>query len=57
MNISHSRQNFNVDCEAHINGRINMVLYVSYVYTSMVSGSVKNFTHATSYAVSNELVT
>lgn len=31
------RQNFHEDCEANINKQINMELYASYVYMSMVS--------------------
>ena len=30
------RQNFHEDCEAAINKQINMELYASYVYLSMV---------------------
>ena len=31
------RQNFHQDCEAAINRQINLELYASYVYLSMVS--------------------
>lgn len=31
------RQNFHEDCEAAINKQINLELYASYVYLSMVS--------------------
>lgn len=31
------RQNFHEDCEQAINNQINMELYASYVYLSMVS--------------------
>lgn len=34
---SQVRQNFNQDCEAALNRQINMELYASYVYLSMVS--------------------
>ena len=33
---SQVRQNFHEDCEAAINRQINMELYASYVYMSMV---------------------
>lgn len=32
------RQNYHQDCEAAINRQINLELYASYVYLSMVSG-------------------
>lgn len=35
-NGSLARQNFHQDCEANINKQINMELYASYVYMSMV---------------------
>lgn len=34
---SQVRQNFHADCEEAINRQINMELYASYVYMSMVS--------------------
>lgn len=34
---SQVRQNFHQDCEAAINRQINLELYASYVYLSMVS--------------------
>lgn len=34
---SQVRQNYHRDCEAAINKMINMELYASYTYTSMVS--------------------
>jgi hypothetical protein len=34
--MSRIRQNFHEDCEASINKQINMELYASYVYLSMV---------------------
>lgn len=34
---SQVRQNYHEDCEASINKQINMELYASYVYLSMVS--------------------
>lgn len=36
---SQVRQNYHQDCEAAINRQINLELYASYVYLSMVSGS------------------
>lgn len=36
---SQIRQNYHEDCEAFINKQINMELYASYVYMSMVSSS------------------
>ena len=35
---SQCRQNFHQECEANINRQINMELYASYVYQSLVSG-------------------
>lgn len=35
---SQVRQNFHQDCEAAINRQINLELYASYVYLSMVRG-------------------
>lgn len=35
---SQVRQNYHQDCEAAINRQINLELYASYVYLSMVSG-------------------
>lgn len=35
-NGSLARQNFHEECEANINKQINMELYASYVYMSMV---------------------
>lgn len=37
MAVSQVRQNFHEECEAGINKQINMELYASYVYLSMVS--------------------
>lgn len=34
---SQVRQNFHQDCEAAINRQVNLELYASYVYLSMVS--------------------
>lgn len=39
---SQVRQNYTRQCEAAINKMINMELYASYVYTSMVSKNKKN---------------
>lgn len=42
---SQVRQNFHQDCEAAINRQINLELYASYVYLSMVrvqSGVIEN---------------
>lgn len=36
---SQVRQNYHQDCEAAINRQINLELYASYVYLSMVSGA------------------
>lgn len=36
MAVSRIRQNYHEDCEALINKQINMELYASYVYLSMV---------------------
>ena len=36
-NMAQVRQNFHADCEAGINRQINLELYASYVYMSMVS--------------------
>lgn len=36
MAVSQVRQNFHEECEAGINKQINMELYASYVYLSMV---------------------
>lgn len=36
MAVSQTRQNFHEECEAGINKQINMELYASYVYLSMV---------------------
>lgn len=38
-NTSVVRQNFHKDCEDAINRQINMELYASYVYLSMVSNT------------------
>lgn len=38
---SQIRQNFHQDCEAAINRQINLELYASYVYLSMVRKTVK----------------
>lgn len=35
---SQVRQNYHQDCEAAVNRQINLELYASYVYLSMVSG-------------------
>ena len=35
--MSRIRQNYHEDCEALVNKQINMELYASYVYLSMVS--------------------
>ena len=37
MSETRPRQNFHEDCEAGINRQINLELYASYVYESMVS--------------------
>lgn len=37
MTTAQPRQNFHVESEAGINRQINMELYASYVYQSMVS--------------------
>ena len=37
MSVSKVRQNFHSNCEANINKQINMELYASYVYMSMVT--------------------
>ena len=37
METSQIRQNYHRDCEAAINRMINMELFASYTYTSMVS--------------------
>ena len=37
--MSKVRQNYHEECEASINKQINMELYASYVYMSMVSQS------------------
>jgi len=37
MSLSAVRQNYHVDCEAAINKQINLELYASYVYQSMVT--------------------
>lgn len=39
---SQVRQNFHQDCEAAINRQINLELYASYVYLSMVRVSKSN---------------
>lgn len=39
---SQVRQNFHQDCEAAINRQINLELYASYVYLSMVRFSESN---------------
>lgn len=36
--LSQVRQNYHQDCEAAVNRQINLELYASYVYLSMVSG-------------------
>lgn len=36
--VSQVRQNYHQDCEAAVNRQINLELYASYVYLSMVSG-------------------
>lgn len=41
MAASRPRQNFHQDSEAGINRQINMELYASYVYQSMVSINLK----------------
>lgn len=38
---SQIRQNFHQDCEAAINRQINLELYASYVYLSMVRNVIK----------------
>lgn len=38
---SQIRQNFHQDCEAAINRQINLELYASYVYLSMVRNAFK----------------
>lgn len=38
---SQIRQNFHQDCEAAINRQINLELYASYVYQSMVRNAFK----------------
>jgi len=40
---SQIRQNYERDCEAMINKMINLELYASYTYTSMVSFKLKTF--------------
>ena len=37
MSSSAIRQNYHADCEAAINKQINLELYASYVYQSMVT--------------------
>lgn len=37
MSETRPRQNFHEECEAGINRQINLELYASYVYESMVS--------------------
>lgn len=37
MTMSQIRQNFHKDCEEAINDQINMELYASYTYLSIVS--------------------
>lgn len=39
METSQIRQNYHRDCEAAINKMINMELFASYTYTSMVRSS------------------
>ena len=39
--MSRIRQNYHEDCEARVNKQINMELYASYVYLSMVSIKLK----------------
>lgn len=38
---SQIRQNFHQDCEAAVNRQINLELYASYVYLSMVRNALK----------------
>lgn len=40
---SQVRQNFHQDCEAAINRQINLELYASYVYLSMVRISIATY--------------
>ena len=40
---SRIRQNYKEDCEALVNKQINMELYASYVYMSMVGLNVAQF--------------
>lgn len=40
---SQVRQNFHQDCEAAINRQINLELYASYVYLSMVRGRAADY--------------
>ena len=41
---SRIRQNYKEDCEALVNKQINMELYASYVYMSMVGLTVTSIT-------------
>lgn len=43
---SQVRQNFHQDCEAAINRQINLELYASYVYLSMVRGRAAAYIQA-----------
>lgn len=40
---SQVRQNYHRDCEAAINRMVNMELFASYTYTSMVRNNIQNF--------------
>jgi hypothetical protein len=42
-NGSLARQNFHEECEGKINMQINMELYASYVYMSMVSSKMREY--------------
>lgn len=51
---SQIRQNFHHDCEAAINRQINLELYASYVYLSMVRKSVVSCITALCYFKGNK---
>ena len=52
---SQPRQNFHVESEAGINRQINMELYASYTYQSMVSRFVHNHQAVTDVQISVRL--
>ena len=52
MSLSKVRQNFHAKSEATINKQINMELYASYVYMSMVSRKKIQNTYIFQYASS-----